>query len=53
MVGYCIFFVGKWYLGSKGFWLEDYGFDINKGGWEKGLFIGGYFLFWINFNFDN
>lgn len=34
--GYRTFFAGKWHLGGKGFYPEDQGFDINKGGYEKG-----------------
>ena len=39
--GYATFFAGKWHLGSEGFWPEDNGFDINKGGWTKGGPYGG------------
>ncbi len=35
-VGYHAGFFGKWHLGKEGSWPEDHGFDINKGGWEKG-----------------
>ncbi len=41
--GYRTFFAGKWHLGSKGSWPEDHGFEINKGGWDKGGPAGGYF----------
>jgi arylsulfatase A-like enzyme len=34
--GYVTFFAGKWHLGRKGFWPENQGFDINKGGHSKG-----------------
>jgi len=34
--GYATFFAGKWHLGPQGFWPEDQGFDINKGGWTAG-----------------
>jgi arylsulfatase A-like enzyme len=34
--GYKTFFAGKWHLGGKGYYPEDQGFDINKGGWERG-----------------
>ena len=30
--GYKSFFAGKWHLGPRGFWPEDQGFDVNKGG---------------------
>jgi len=42
-VGYRTFFAGKWHLGPKGSWPEDHGFEINKGGWDKGGPAGGYF----------
>ena len=48
--GYKTFFAGKWHLGDKGSWPEDHGFDINKGGWEKGSPMGGYFAPWENPN---
>lgn len=34
--GYRTFFAGKWHLGGEGHYPEDQGFDINKGGFEKG-----------------
>jgi len=34
--GYATFFAGKWHLGPQGFYPEDQGFDINKGGLEWG-----------------
>jgi arylsulfatase A-like enzyme len=46
--GYKTFFAGKWHLGSKGSWPENHGFDINKGGWDAGSPIGGYFAPWVN-----
>ncbi len=51
--GYLTFFAGKWHLGDKGSWPEDHGFDINKGGWDKGSPIGGYFAPWTNPNLEN
>ncbi len=39
--GYKTFFAGKWHLGHEGFWPEDQGFEINKGGWTKGGPMGG------------
>ncbi len=39
--GYATFFAGKWHLGPQGFWPEDQGFDINKGGIEQGGPYGG------------
>jgi arylsulfatase A-like enzyme len=41
--GYRTFFAGKWHLGPEGSWPEDHGFEINKGGWDKGSPAGGYF----------
>ena len=34
--GYATFFAGKWHLGNEGFWPEDQGFDVNKGGIQRG-----------------
>ena len=48
--GYSTFFAGKWHLGSKGSWPEDRGFDINKGGWDAGSPMGGYYAPWQNPN---
>ncbi|MCY2991528.1 MAG: sulfatase [Planctomycetota bacterium] len=48
--GYTTFFAGKWHLGSQGSWPEDHGFDINKGGWDAGSPMGGYFSPWQNPN---
>jgi arylsulfatase A-like enzyme len=41
--GYKTFFAGKWHLGEEGSYPKDHGFDINKGGWDKGSPKGGYF----------
>nr|WKN37523.1 sulfatase [Tunicatimonas sp. TK19036] len=41
--GYTTFFAGKWHLGSQGSYPEDHGFDINKGGHERGSPPGGFF----------
>ena len=44
--GYATFFAGKWHLGGKeqNSLPTDHGFDINKGGYEKGgPYSGGYF----------
>ncbi len=41
--GYKTFFSGKWHLGDRGFFPEDQGFDINKGGHHKGSPPGGYY----------
>lgn len=40
---YKTFYSGKWHLGDEGNYPEDFGFEINKGGWEKGSPMGGYF----------
>ncbi len=42
--GYATFFAGKWHLGSKGHHPEQQGFDINKGGHDKGSPPGGYYV---------
>ena len=39
--GYATFFAGKWHLGPEGFWPENQGFDVNKGGGEHGGPYGG------------
>ena len=39
--GYATFFAGKWHMGPEGFWPENQGFDINKGGVDKGGPYGG------------
>ncbi|MBN2132374.1 MAG: sulfatase-like hydrolase/transferase [Sedimentisphaerales bacterium] len=39
--GYATFFAGKWHLGGEGFYPEDQGFDVNKGGIERGGPYGG------------
>ncbi len=39
--GYATFFAGKWHLGAEGFWPENQGFDINKGGIDRGGPYGG------------
>lgn len=39
--GYATFFAGKWHLGPEGHWPEDQGFDINKGGTDRGGPYGG------------
>lgn len=51
--GYKTFFAGKWHLGNEGSWPTDHGFDINRGGWDKGSPIGGYFSPWENPNLEN
>jgi arylsulfatase A-like enzyme len=39
--GYATFFAGKWHLGPEGFWPENQGYDINKGGIDRGGPYGG------------
>lgn len=39
--GYATFFAGKWHLGGQGFYPEDQGFDVNRGGIELGGPYGG------------
>lgn len=51
--GYKTFFAGKWHLGGPGSWPENHGFDINRGGWEKGGPVGGYFSPWQNPSLEN
>lgn len=41
--GYKTFFAGKWHLGGEGYFPEHQGFDINKGGHDKGSPPGGYY----------
>jgi len=51
--GYQTFFAGKWHLGDVGSYPEDHGFQINKGGWERGSPAGGYFSPWVNPSLEN
>jgi len=46
--GYRTFFAGKWHCGGEGAYPENFGFEINKGGWEAGSPVGGYFAPWQN-----
>ena len=39
--GYATFFAGKWHLGGPGYFPEDQGFDVNRGGLERGGPYGG------------
>jgi arylsulfatase A-like enzyme len=39
--GYATFFAGKWHLGPEGYWPENQGFEINRGGIERGGPYGG------------
>jgi len=39
--GYATMFAGKWHLGSEGYWPENQGFEINRGGCERGGPYGG------------
>ena len=38
---YATFFAGKWHLGPEGFWPQDQGFDVNRGGITRGGPYGG------------
>ncbi|MEL7118131.1 MAG: sulfatase [Bacteroidota bacterium] len=53
--GYQTFFAGKWHLGNvqNGSLPQNHGFNINKGGWEKGSPAGGYFSPWKNPSLEN
>ena len=42
--GYKTFFAGKWHLGKEDFYPEEQGFQINKGGHDKGTPPGGYYV---------
>ena len=46
--GYRTFFAGTWHLGDTGADPEDFGFEVNKGGWWVGWPQGGYFAPWEN-----
>ena len=50
--GYKTFFAGKWHLGNESSIPENYGFQINKGGWEVGNPKGGYYAPWENPKLD-
>lgn len=39
--GYATFFAGKWHLGPEGWWPEDQGFAVNRGGIDRGGPYGG------------
>ncbi|KAA5545174.1 sulfatase [Roseiconus nitratireducens] len=41
--GYRTFFAGKWHLGDRGSWPTDHGYQVNKGGHDRGSPPGGYF----------
>jgi arylsulfatase A-like enzyme len=41
--GYQTFYAGKWHLGDEGHYPQDQGFDINKGGHDRGSPPGGYY----------
>ena len=42
--GYATFFAGKWHLGPEGYWPKDQGFDINKGGHDRGSPPGNHYF---------
>ncbi|MCA9081630.1 MAG: sulfatase [Planctomycetaceae bacterium] len=39
--GYATMFAGKWHLGGEAYWPEHQGFDINRGGIDRGGPYGG------------
>lgn len=41
--GYQTFFAGKWHLGGRTHWPEKHGFEVNRGGHDKGSPPGGYY----------
>ncbi len=43
--GYHTFYAGKWHLGPEGYWPENQGFDVNKGGITRGGPYGGHKYF--------
>lgn len=52
--GYRTYHVGKWHLGPKGHWPEDFGFDVNIGGCDIGApYAHGYFSPWNIPNLPN
>lgn len=51
--GYATFFAGKWHLGDVGYHPENYGFNINKGGYHRGSPAGGYFSPFNNPKLEN
>jgi len=51
--GYATFFAGKWHLGGEGYYPERQGFDINKGGHERGSPPGGYYVPYKNPKLDD
>jgi arylsulfatase A-like enzyme len=46
--GYQTWHVGKWHLGSREYWPDRHGFDVNVGGCDWGHPKGGYFSPWDN-----
>ncbi len=46
--GYRTLHAGKWHLGEEGVYPEDFGFEVNRGGWRAGGPEGGYFAPWKN-----
>ena len=44
--GYATWHVGKWHLGTQGFYPTDHGFDVNLGGCEWGMPCKGYWSPW-------
>ena len=42
--GYRTFFAGKWHLGREGYWPQDQGFEVNKGGYDRGYPAGNHYF---------
>ncbi|MEX0653952.1 MAG: sulfatase [Phycisphaeraceae bacterium] len=51
--GYHRWHVGKWHLGPKGHWPEDFGFDVNVAGCDWGSPHKGYFSPYSMANLDD
>ena len=51
--GYRTFFAGKWHLGDTNKDPENFGFEINRGGFRVGSPPGGYFSPWTNPKLEN
>lgn len=50
----CFYFTGKWHLGeTPDHWPEHQGFDINKGGHDRGSPPGGYYSPYKNPRLDD
>ncbi|MFW6059993.1 MAG: sulfatase [Phycisphaeraceae bacterium] len=51
--GYQTWHVGKWHLGGEAHYPDRQGFDVNLGGAQNGLPIGGYFSPWKTPGLEN